>query len=52
MMNILRKYWNWCCRFRYRKGYGVHSPSDFYLITTVIYEKLPYYAYEELGKLS
>ena len=52
MMNIFSKYWNWCCRFRYRKGYGVHSPSDFYLITSVIYEKLPYYAYEELGKLS
>lgn len=46
----IRRLWNWCRRFRHRCGYGVHSPSDFYLITSVIYEKLPYYAYDELKK--
>ncbi len=40
--------WNWCCRFRHRCGYGVHSPADFFLITSVIYEKSPYYAYRTL----
>ena len=45
-MLFARRIWNWCCRFRHRCGYGVHSPSDFFLITSVIYEKLPYYAYD------
>lgn len=49
-MELIRRIWNWCCRFRYRRGYGVHSPSDFYLITFVIYEKLPYYAFRTLRK--
>ena len=47
-MLFARRIWNWCCRFRHRCGYGVHSPSDFFLITSVIYEDLPYYAYERL----
>ena len=49
-MTFIRRYWNWCTRFRHRCGYGVHSPSDFFLITSVIYEKLPYYAYATLRK--
>lgn len=47
-MLLARRIWNWCRRFRYRCGYGVHSPSDFFLITSVIYEDMPYYAYERL----
>ena len=47
-MAFLRRLWNWFKRFRYRCGYGVHSPSDFFLITSVVYESLPYYAYREL----
>lgn len=38
----------WLSRFRHRCGYGVHSPFAFNLITDVIYEKTPYYAYELL----
>ncbi len=49
-MNTLHRLWIWCKRFRHRCGYGVHSPSDFFLITFVIYEQLPYYAYTELRK--
>lgn len=38
----------WLSRFRHRCGYGVHSPFAFSLITDVIYEKTPYYAYQAL----
>lgn len=51
MANIYLRAWNWCRRFRNRCGYGVHSPSDFFLITFVIYEKLPFYAYKPLHEL-
>ena len=51
-MLLVQRIWNWCRRFRHRCGYGVHSPSDFFLITSVVYEALPYYAYEELRRTS
>ena len=35
-------------RFRYRKGFGVHSPFVYNLITKVIEEKAPFYAFEEI----
>jgi len=38
----------WLRRFRYRCGYGVHSPFAFDFITNVIYEKTPYYAYRQI----
>lgn len=38
----------WLSRIRHRCGYGVHSPFAFELITCLIYEKTPYYAYKEL----
>ena len=50
-MGIALRIENWCRRIRHRKGYGVHSPSDYFLITSVIYEKLPFYAYQELHEL-
>lgn len=40
----------WLSRFRHRCGYGVHSPFAFDLITNVIYEKTPYYAYRTLAE--
>lgn len=48
MNKTLLRGWNWCRRFRKRCGYGVHSPSDFFFITFVIYERLPFYAYSSL----
>lgn len=48
MTSLLFRWYNWCRRFRYRKGYGVHSPADFYFITSVIYERAAYHAYASL----
>lgn len=39
----------WLSRFRHRKGYGVHSPFAFRLITDVVYQRWPYYRYRELA---
>ena len=50
-MGIALRIENWCRRIRHRKGYGVHSPSDYFLITSVIYENLPFYAFKELHDL-
>ncbi|MBU3835686.1 MAG: hypothetical protein H9949_08120 [Candidatus Phocaeicola merdigallinarum] len=51
MGDIILRGWNWCRRFRHRRGYGVHSPSDFFFITFVVYERLPFYAYGPLHHL-
>lgn len=51
MTSVFRRGWNWFRRFRHRKGYGVHSPADFYFITFVIYEEGAYYAYHFLQTL-
>lgn len=40
----------WLRRIRYRRGYGVHSPFAFNLITDVIYQRLPYYQYQSLAE--
>ncbi|KAA6335077.1 hypothetical protein EZS27_016662 [termite gut metagenome] len=51
MSNIflaLKRFFVRLYRFRHRCGYNVHSPFAFDLITRVIYEKSPYYAYEDL----
>lgn len=48
LLFYLKRPFIWFSRFRYRCGYGVHSPFAFSLITDVIYEKMPYYAYDLL----
>ncbi|BEG99800.1 class I SAM-dependent methyltransferase [Bacteroides sedimenti] len=40
---FLNRIWIWLLRFRYRKGYGVHSPFAFDLITNVFYGEMPFY---------
>ncbi len=37
-------------KLRHRKGYGVHSPFAFSIITEVIEEKTPYYAYQRMWR--
>lgn len=44
----LKRPFIWLRRFRHRRGYGVHSPFAFNFITNVIYERTPYYKYDEL----
>ncbi|WP_291529299.1 hypothetical protein [Bacteroides sp. UBA939] len=46
----LKRPFIWLCRFRYRCGYGVHSPFAFNLITQVIYENTPYHKYKDLAE--
>ena len=38
----------WICRFRHRKGYGVHSPFAFNFLTQVVYESTPFDIYADL----
>lgn len=49
MLLTLKRPFIWLSRIRYRCGYGVHSPFAFELITCLIYENAPYYAYQELA---
>lgn len=49
-MRNLKQTYIWLKRFRYRCGYGVHSPFAFNFITNVIYERGCYYAYQELER--
>lgn len=51
IVRALKQPFIWLARFRYRCGYGVHSPFAFNLITHVFYEKTPYYAYEALKQV-
>lgn len=50
-INFLRKGLLLYRSIRYRKGFGVHSPFVFSLITKVIEEKCPYYCFQEIELL-
>lgn len=41
----------WLRRIRHRRGYGVHSPFAFGLITEVVYSPGRFYAYDSLNTL-
>lgn len=46
-----RRCLRWIRRFRHRRGYNIHSPFAFNLVTGVIYERGAYYAYDDLRNL-
>lgn len=46
----IKHIWIWLCRIPHRKGYGIHSPFAFNLVTGVIYERGAYYAYDQLKR--
>ena len=46
----IKHFWIRLCRISHRKGYGIHSPFAFNLVTGVIYERAQYYAYAELAE--
>lgn len=50
LFSFLQRVCVWVSRFRYRRGYGVHSPFAFRLIKEVIYERGTYYAYASLAQ--
>ena len=43
---------DWINRLRHNRGFGVQSPSDFYFVTQVLKEQLPYYAYKETDRIA
>ncbi len=47
-MNCIRRLWAACCRFRRRRGYGIHSPYVYGLVRDVLYDSSRYYALDLL----
>jgi len=45
------KYLRYLIQSKHRRGFGIHSPFVFHLVTDVIEEKLPYYKYSLIEKV-
>ena len=43
---------DWVNRQRHNRGYGIQSPSEFFFVTQVLREHLPYYAYTLLDTIA
>ena len=50
MITYLLQYIRYLFRSKHRKGFGVHSPFIFKLVTDVIEERTPYYKYKPIEK--
>ncbi|MBQ9560352.1 MAG: hypothetical protein IJV08_10300 [Bacteroidaceae bacterium] len=50
-MNLMRNPLVWLARFRHRKGYGIHSPFAYNLVTQVLYTPGRYYADQWLEQM-
>lgn len=48
-MECLRYIFVWLGRIGYCRGFGIQSPSDYWLVRYVFNEHWPYYQYENLG---
>jgi len=49
MNNTMTSIVVWLSRIRHCRGFGIQSPSDYWLVRNVINEHWPYYQYAELG---
>lgn len=49
-MQKLRHVFVWLTRIGHCRGFGIQSPSDYWLVRYVINEHWPYYQYETLGQ--
>ncbi len=50
-MRYFLKYLSYFFHAKHRRGFGIHSPFVFYLVTMVIEEKLPYYRFVQIENL-
>lgn len=48
--SFIRSVLVWMSRIRYRRGYGVHSPFAYSFFRDIIFETLPFYAFDYLDK--
>lgn len=48
-MNRLKQLFVWLRRICYSRGFGIQSPTDYWLVRYVINEHWPYYQYDSLG---
>ena len=49
-MNRLKAFFVWLGRIWHCRGFGIQSPTDYWLVRYVINEHWPYYQYAELGR--
>lgn len=48
-MDWLNHIFVWLSRIRHCRGFGIQSPTDYWIVRYVINEHWPYYQYSELG---
>lgn len=49
-MNQLTRFFVWLSRLHHCRGFGIQSPTDYWLVRYVINEHWPYYQYATLGE--
>jgi hypothetical protein len=50
VMNLLTRLFVWLSRLHHCRGFGIQSPTDYWLVRYVINEHWPYYQYATLGR--
>ena len=49
-MNQLKRLFVWLSRLHRCRGFGIQSPTDYWIVRYVINEHWPYYQYSEVGR--